>query len=502
MAGIEIGRYSETARKSIQDQTLQQALSCMQQRIGRATAQKYTDQPEGQDLRLLAKDLRLRTLSGLDRHLSRLADGIRSRGGRVFFAQTAEEAVSYCLEVAARHNVRSVVKGKSMVSEEIGLNQAFESAGIQATETDLGEYIVQLAGEHPSHIIAPAIHKTKEEVGRLFADKLGIEYTDDPTVLTQAARESLREKFLAADMGVTGCNLACAETGHITTLSNEGNIRMASTLPRVHVAIMGMERVVANLQDHDILFRLLSWGAAAQNLAGYVSYVGGPAAPDHVDGPEEFHLIVLDNGRSRILADPEFRELLCCIRCGACLNICPVYGKIGGYAYGHPYAGPIGSVLIPLMSDIGRAKDLCFGETLCGACRDACPVQVDIPRMLLALRHKCVEGCDIWGVKPNISKTEQGMYTLWARAVGNRKLYESMLKAALLGGKVMPKSEGWLRKLPGPLSGWTFSRDLPPLARVSFIEQWKSTEVRGQKPEVRGQRSEIRDQKSEGRGKR
>ena len=495
MAGIEIGRYTETAQKAIHDHNLQQALSCMQQRIGRATAQKYKDQPDGQDLRQQAKDLRLRTLSGLDYHLGRLAQGVRDRGGQVFFAQTAEEAVSYCLHVASRHNVRSVVKGKSMVSEEIGLNQALESAGIQATETDLGEYIVQLAGEHPSHIIAPAIHKTKEEVGRLFAHKLGIAYTDDPAALTRAAREALREKFLAADMGITGCNLACAETGHITTLSNEGNIRMSSTLPRIHLAIMGMERVVANLQDHDILFRLLSWGAAAQNLAGYVSYVGGPAAGDHVDGPEEFHLVVLDNGRSRILADPEFRELLCCIRCGACLNICPVYGKIGGYAYGHPYAGPIGSVLTPLMSDIGRARDLCFGETLCGACRDACPVQVDIPRMLLALRNKCVEGCDTWGVTPSTSTAERAFFALWARAAGNRKLYAAMLKAARLGSKFMPKSEGWLRKLPGPLAGWTSSRDLPPLARRSFIDQWKGAEGRNQRSEVRDQRSEIRSER-------
>jgi L-lactate dehydrogenase complex protein LldF len=473
MAGIEIGRYREVARESLDNQTLQRALSGMQQRIGRATAQKYKELPEGPDLRFQAREIRLQTLAGLDVHLERLAERIRGRGGQVFFAQTGEEAVAYCLEVAVRHQVRSVVKGKSMVSEEIGLNQALESAGIQATETDLGEYIVQLAGEHPSHIIAPAIHKTREEVGRLFADKLGIAYTDDPAALTQAAREALREKFLTADMGVTGCNLACAETGHITTLSNEGNIRMASTLPRVHVALMGMERIVPNLQDHDILFRLLSRGAAAQNLAGYVSYVGGPAAWDQVDGPEEFHLIVLDNGRSRILADPEFRELLCCIRCGACLNVCPVYGKIGGYAYGHPYPGPIGSVLTPLLSDIGQARDLCFGEALCGACRDACPVNLDIPRMLLALRHKCVQGCADWGVAPGASKQERMLYSLWARAVSNRSLYNKLLKAARWGQKLAPRSGGWLRKLPGPLSGWTASRDLPPMAECSFIEQWK-----------------------------
>ncbi|WP_218188461.1 LUD domain-containing protein, partial [Desulfosarcina cetonica] len=221
----------------------------------------------------------------LDILLETLADNVRRQGGQVFFAASAEEAVAYCLAVARRHEVKRVVKGKSMVTEEVGLNEALAAEGIEVNETDLGEYIIQLAGERPSHIIAPAIHKTREQVGRLFADKLGIAYTDDPPSLTQAARKALREKFLTADMGVTGCNLACAETGHITTVSNEGNIRMSSTLPRVHVAFMGMERVVARLEDHDILFRLLSRGAAAQRLGGYVSYVGGPGGDTHPDGP-------------------------------------------------------------------------------------------------------------------------------------------------------------------------------------------------------------------------
>ena len=279
-----------------------------------------------------------------------------------------------------------------MVTEEVGLNPALENAGIRVAETDLGEYIVQLAGEPPSHIIAPAIHKTRQQVGRLFAEKLNMTYTPVATDLTLAARHALRETFLAADMGVSGCNLACAETGHVTTVSNEGNIRMCATLPRVHVVFMGMERVVARLADHDILFRLLARGAAAQNMATYVSYIGGPRRAGQADGPDELHVIILDNGRSRILADPRFREILCCIRCAACLNVCPVYRKIGGHAYGSPYSGPVGAVVTPLLAGMNRAKDLCLGETLCGACKDACPVAIDIPRMLLELRAALADG--------------------------------------------------------------------------------------------------------------
>ncbi|MCF8107872.1 MAG: LUD domain-containing protein, partial [Desulfohalobiaceae bacterium] len=309
-AGIEIGAYRKQAAASLQDQTLQQALSCLQGRIGKAARSAYQELPEGPGLRLVGHELRLQALLQLDSLLQELADQVRARGGKVFFARDGEAARRYCLETAVKNGVKQVVKGKSMVTEEIGLNNALLEAGIETTETDLGEYIIQLAGERPSHIIAPAVHKTRQDVGRLFADTLGIPYTEDPAALTRAARRALREKFFAADMGITGCNLACAETGHITTFSNEGNIRMSTSLPRVHVAIMGMERITARLEDQAVLFRLLSRGAAGQSLATYISYAGGPAEPDETDGPEEFHLVIVDNGRSRILADPEFREIL------------------------------------------------------------------------------------------------------------------------------------------------------------------------------------------------
>lgn len=471
MSEIRTEKYRQEATVAIKDAILQHALEDAQGRLGPGTAAAYKNLPEGPELRFKAHDIRMKAINNLDILLETLAGNFRKNGGKVFFAETAADAVNYCLKVARQHKVKLAVKGKSMVTEEVGLNHALEDAGIETVETDLGEYIIQLAGESPSHIIAPAIHKTRQQVGRLFEEKLGIAYTDDPPSLTQAARKALREKFLAADMGISGCNLACAETGHITTVSNEGNIRMSTTMPKVHVAFMGMERVVARLEDHDVLFRLLARGAAAQNMATYVSYIGGPRQKGQIDGPEEVHLIIIDNGRSRILADETFREILCCIRCAACLNVCPVYGKIGGHAYGYPYSGPIGSVVTPLMVGINRAADLCKGETLCGACQDACPVNINIPRMLLALRAKLADGDPEWGVTRS-DPVEKAMYKWWSWMIQNRRLYELGLRMGVLGQHLLPHKKGMLNRLPGPLKGWTEKRDASPLAAKSFIRSW------------------------------
>jgi L-lactate dehydrogenase complex protein LldF len=472
MANVNTEKYKAAAMEGIRDPILQKALFNLQERFGKGTAEAYRRLPEGPDLRLKAHDIRMASINHLDVLLDRLTDTITANGGQVYFAADADAAIAYLLGVARENKVRRVVKGKSMVSEEIGLNDAFAAAGIEVTETDLGEYIIQLAGEHPSHIIAPAIHKTRTEIGRLFADRLGISYSDDPPILTRAARRALREKFLAADMGVTGCNLACAETGHITTVSNEGNIRMSSTLPRVHVAVMGMERVIARLEDHDILFRLLTRGAAVQDMATYVSYVGGPRRPAQADGPDAFHLVVLDNGRSKILADPRFREILCCIRCAACLNVCPVYGKIGGHAYGYPYCGPVGAVVTPLLVGVNRARHLCQGETLCGACRAACPVDIDLPRLLLELRALLADGDPPWSVA-RADSAEKIAFSLWSHLTGHRRLYDLALLAGRFLQRWLPAADGMIRRLPPPLDGWTLSRDMQPLAGEGFHERWR-----------------------------
>ena len=472
MAEISTEKYKEQAAAAVADPVLQRAIAGLQERLGKGAAAAYRNLPEGPDLRFRAHDMRMAAIENLDTLLATLAGNVRKNGGHVFFADTGQEAVDYCLSVARRQRVRLAVKGKSMVTEEIGLNPALEADGIAVAETDLGEYIVQLAGEHPSHIIAPAIHQTRQQVGRLFAEKLNIPYMDDPPKLTMAARKALREKFLAEDMGISGCNLACAETGHITTVSNEGNIRMSGTLPRVHMAFMGMERVVARPEDHDILFRLLARGAAAQNMATYVSYVGGPRQAGHADGPEEFHLVIVDNGRSRILADKRYREMLCCIRCAACLNVCPVYRKIGGHAYGYPYSGPVGAVVTPLLVGINRARDLCLGETLCGACKDICPVNIDLPRMLLELRAALADGDPAWGVH-RASPAEKALFRIWSGLISSRRVYETALRLSAVGQSLLPGSGGWIKRLPPPFNGWTRSRNLPPLASRSFAQQWK-----------------------------
>jgi len=472
MTEITSENYISEAKRAINDPVLQKALADLQKRLGVGAALLYQQLPEGPGLRFKAHDIRMRSIENLDVILETFADNVRKNGGHVFFAKDGQEAVDYCLEVAAKHSVQRVVKGKSMVTEEIGLNDRLIAAGIDVAETDLGEYIIQLAGEHPSHIIAPAIHKTRNEIGELFSEKLEIPFITDPPKLTQAARKALREKFLAADMGTSGCNLACAESGHIAVLSNEGNIRMSTTLPRVHMAFMGMERVVARLEDHEVLIRLLCRGAAAQTMSTYVSYIGGPRYPGQADGPEEFHVVVLDNGRSRMLADEDFREMLCCIRCAACLNVCPVYGKIGGHAYGFAYSGPVGAVVTPLLMGINRAKDLCLGETLCGACQDQCPVNIDIPRMLLALRAKLAEGDPGWGVTP-VDRKETAMFRVWSWLLRHRSVYDLAIKLASLGQKILPQKDGMLRRLPPPMSGWTRTRDIKPIAAESFIQRWR-----------------------------
>ncbi len=472
MSEIFIGNYIAEAKKALNNPVLQAALADLQNRFGRGTALAYQKLPEGPDLRLIAHEIREKAIANLDVLLETLAANVRAHGGHVFFAEDSQAAADYCLATARRHKVKLAVKGKSMVSEEIGLNTALKEAGIDVAETDLGEYIIQLAGERPSHIIAPAIHKTRFDIGKLFTNKLGISYTDDPPSLTRAARKALREKFLAAGIGFSGCNIACAETGHIVTVSNEGNIRMSTTMPKVHVAIMGMERVAARLEDHDILLRLLCRAAAVRNMGTYVSYIGGPRYSNQVDGPDEFHLVILDNGRSRILADEEFREMLCCIRCAACLNVCPVYGKIGGHSYGHPYSGPVGAVVMPLLAGINEAKDLCQGETLCGACQDACPIDIDIPRMLLALRAKLAEGDPKWNVDRS-SGSEKMIYQMWSWMIRNRSVYDFFLRLASFGQKILPDNNGMIRRLPPPMSGWTKDRDIRPLANESFMGRWK-----------------------------
>ncbi len=471
MSRTSPSQYREEAKKGIASPRLQTSLHGLQNRFGKGAMALWA-QMEDQGMRKRVKESRMKNFEHLDILLAELAQNVRARGGKVYFAETAQDAIDYTLTVARKHEVKRVVKGKSMISMEIGIDPALEAEGIEVVETDLGEYIIQLAGDKPSHIIAPCIHLDRNQIGELFADKLGIEYTDDPPTLTMAARKALREKLLSADMGLTGCNLACAETGQISLVSNEGNIRMATTMPPVLVSLMGMERIVATLEEHRETLQLLTRGAALQKLSTYVSFLGGPSSDIDPDGPKEFHLIILDNGRSKILADPEFREVLACIRCGACLNICPVYGRIGGHAYNAPYCGPIGAVVMPLLDGINKHADLCKGETLCGACKDICPVEIDLPRMLAALRHKLAYGSDRWNTSQHNPAEAYG-FSLWRMLVTHSFLYRSFLKMGRFFQRPFIGKNHMIRKMAGIGSGWTDGRDLPPIAKRTFTELWE-----------------------------
>jgi L-lactate dehydrogenase complex protein LldF len=462
--------YRTAAVTGITSPRLQKSLHGLQDRFGKGAMQIWATM-DG-EMRRRVKEARMNTFAHLDIVLAELAQNVRARGGQVHFAATARDAIEYTLAVAKKNKVRRVVKGKSMISMEINIDPALTGAGIEVVETDLGEYIIQLAGDKPSHIIAPCIHLDRQQIGELFADKLGIDYSNDPPTLTMAARKALREKMLGAEMGLTGCNLACAETGHISLVSNEGNIRMATTMPPVLVALMGMERVVATLDEHREALQLLTRAAALQKLSTYVSFLGGPASADDPDGPKEFHLVIIDNGRSKILADPEFREVLACIRCGACLNICPVYGKIGGHAYNSPYCGPIGAVITPLLDGVNKHTDLFKGETLCGACKDICPVEIDLPRMLAALRHKVAYGNDRWDSKQQ-SPAEAYVYSLWKLLIERPWLYRISLRLGWLLQRPFVRKNKMISKMAGLATGWTADRDLVPLAGRSFTELWK-----------------------------
>lgn len=428
----------------------------------------FAELPDGEALRDRARKIKAQTIDNLDVYLEQLEANVVRLGGTVHWARTGKEARAIVLELARKNNVKRVVKAKSMVTEEIELNEALEEAGIEAVETDLGEYIVQLAHEKPSHILAPAVHKSKGDISELFADKLGVANLKEAEEMTVVARKRLREMFLTADMGITGANFGIAETGTIVLVENEGNIRLSTSLPRIHVALMGIEKLVPSLDDLAVFLKILARSASGQKMSSYVSFITGPRRSDECDGAEEFHLIILDNGRTRLLADEQMRESLYCLRCGACLNVCPVYQKIGGHAYGSVYSGPIGSIITPAFAGLEKSKDLPFASTLCGACREICPVRIDIPRILLKLRSDWADHNQKNGGPPRLEKLA---IKLWAFAMRHPAIYNLAFRVpAFFQGPLL--EDGKIKKLPFALSGWTTNRDFPPLARKSFRSMW------------------------------
>lgn len=415
------------------------------------------------------RQIRLHTIAHLDYYLSQFAENARANGVHVHFAYTAEEAVQLTLNIAERSQAKTVVKSKSMLTEELHLNHALDSIGVEAIETDLGEYIIQLADEGPSHIIIPAIHLNRVQIAELLSKDAGETLEPDTTVLAGYVRRKLREKFLAADIGMTGCNFAIAETGSMVLFENEGNARMVTTVPRTQITLMGMERIIPSWADLEVMATLLPRAATGQKLTAYMSGITGPRRTKDADGPEEMHIIIVDNGRSIQLGDPEFQELLNCIRCGACLNVCPVYRHIGGHAYGGAYSGPIGAVLTPAINkNVAEWDDIANASSLCGACYEACPVKIPLHEMLVYLRRRKVE-------KGRSDHLETIGMKGFAAVMSNSKRYKLALKMGKLGQRFVVRN-GEIRAKLGPLKMWNKYRVTPSLPNQSFRDQWGTME--------------------------
>jgi L-lactate dehydrogenase complex protein LldF len=471
--------FQSHIRASLANPNLQAALDAnADRRIGvRRDALASLPDPEG--LRQSAHRVRADVVAHLDGYIEQFARQAQQNGMIVHRASDAKEAVRIVLEICANHNAKLVAKSKTMLGEEIELNHALEKAGLQVVETDLGEYIIQLRGERPSHLIAPAVHLRRAEVGQTFHDKLGEPLTDDIPTMTGVARRILRNVFLTADIGISGVNFGVAETGTVCVLTNEGNGRMVTTYPPVHIALMGIERLVPSLDDLSLMLSLLARSGTGQKLTVYTSLLHGPRREGEVDGPLERHLVLVDNGRSRI-SRSSLSEILYCIRCGSCLNACPVFRELGGHAYvgihGAPtsYPGPIGSVLSPALFSQNEFSNLARTSSLCGACKEACPVDIDLPKLLLRVRAGGIEA------QPNRTPGNIPFALKWglrvfSLAASHPFLYAVAQKLAGFGGRLMAPTQPWLR-LPA-VTGWGYSKDFPRPAGRSFQARWSNRQT-------------------------
>lgn len=428
--------------------------------------------PDWEELRLAGESIKRATMAELDTHLERLEAEVTARGGTVHWARDADEANRIVVGLAQAAGVDEVVKVKSMTTQEIGLNEAMTAAGITPVETDLAELIVQLSGDRPSHILVPAIHRNRNEIRSIFVEHMPgtpAELGSDPRQLLKAARDFLRASFLRAEFAISGANFAVAETGTLAVVESEGNGRMCLTLPRTLVTVMGIEKVVPTWRDLEVFLRLLPRSSTGERMNPYTSTWTGVTPGD---GPEEFHLVLLDNGRTDVLADEAGRDALNCIRCSACLNVCPVYERAGGHAYGSVYPGPIGAVLTPQLTGVtgdGVNDSLPYASSLCGACFDACPVRIDIPAMLVHLRARHVEQRAARRRPPSL---EQITMAAAAWTMGDPDRFARAQRASRLG-RALARGKGRISSLPPPLSAWTAARDLPAPPRRTFREWWQ-----------------------------
>ncbi|MGH9064511.1 MAG: lactate utilization protein B, partial [Acidimicrobiales bacterium] len=426
--------------------------------------------PPWAELRRQGARIRRETLGDLEAHLGALTEQVEAHGGAVHRASTPADAVRIVLDLARANDVHLVVKSKSMVTEEIHLDHALEAEGIAAVETDLGEYIVQLADERPSHIIAPAVHRSQGDITALFDQLAGEPVGREADDLAAFARRRLRPDFHRADMGISGVNFAAADTGTLALVTNEGNGRMVTSQPRIHVAVMTLEKVIPRFEDLAVLLPLVAWAATRRPLSAYQTLVTGPRRPGEADGPEQLHLVVLDNGRSRI-AGTRYRDVLACIRCGACQVSCPVYRTVGGHAYASVYGGPIGAVLTPLIGDHeDGGSDLPFLSSLCGACADACPVEIPLPDMLVDLR------ADHEAARRRAHPAARWGWDAWARSWSHGTAFRATARAASVAGRL---PAGLLSRLPGPGRGWAAGRAMPPLVEAGSLRAWMARRTPG-----------------------
>ncbi|HEK2751527.1 TPA: iron-sulfur cluster-binding protein [Proteus mirabilis] len=445
--------------RQVHDQIMQKAVANAQETIGRNRQKMVDELGHWEDWRDRAAQIRDHVLANLDAYLYQLSEKIEQHGGHVFFAQTKEEASQYILNIAKEKKAKKIVKAKSMVTEEIGLNPVLENAGINVIETDLAEFILQQAKDAPSHVVVPAIHKNRAQIRQIFHDKLGYNGSDTPEEMTRFVRQNIRDDFFTADIGITGCNFAVAETGSVCLVTNEGNARLSTTLPKTHIAVMGMERIAPTFKEVDILITMLARSAVGLRLTGYNTWLTGPKENDNVDGPEDFHLVIVDNGRSKIIGS-EFKDILRCIRCGACMNTCPAYRHIGGQGYDSIYPGPVGAVLTPLLGGYKDFKNLPYVCSLCTACDSVCPVKIPLSNLIKKHREVMVEQ----GITPT---TERNITRVFNYVNRHPMLWKVGMNMGAHATKWFIK-EGKAPLNIGAIKAWTEARNLPEGDGESF----------------------------------
>jgi L-lactate dehydrogenase complex protein LldF len=473
--GRPLPTFQSTAKLALGNSQLRRNMYKATHTIRDKRARVVAEMPDWEELREAGRAIKERVARHLDSYLLELEASVQRAGGYVHWARDAQEASELVAQIAETHGAHEIIKIKSLTTDEIGLNNQLASRGIRAIETDLAELIIQLAGEDSSHILVPAIHKNRAEIRELFRNKLGVaQLSDEPRELANAAREYLRRKFLSTPVAVSGANFAVAETGSICIVESEGNGRMCLTLPKVLISVVGIEKVIPTWQDLEVFLQLLPRSSTAERMNPYTSLWTGVREDD---GPQEFHLVLLDNGRTQVLADTVGRQTLNCIRCSACLNICPVYERTGGHAYSSVYPGPIGAILTPQLIGLDQAETLPYASSLCGACYDVCPVKINIPQILIYLRGQIVrKKQDSKRLRDRINPERIAMRFM-AHTFASRSRYEQAQRLARIGQ--LPLKHGdVIERLPGELGQWTIARDLPAVPDQSFRDWWRSRPVR------------------------